>query len=116
MKIAIPIFGSRVSPRFDCAQTFLLVTVHAGQVIQRRELLASAWAPHERIKRLVAQAANEVICGGIDWWSAESLAAAGITVHRGVSGEVDDALAALLREELSSATAARPTEHSIPHE
>jgi predicted Fe-Mo cluster-binding NifX family protein len=112
MKIAIPIFGSRVSPRFDCAQAFLLITVDAGRVMERQELAAAEWAPHERIKRLVEQGTNVVICGGIDWLSVESLQRAGITVCRGVSGEVESALATLLRGEMSSATMAGLTERT----
>lgn len=112
MKIAIPVFGTRVSPRFDCAQVFLLVTLDGGRTTDRQELAAGEWAPHERINRLVEQGATAVICGGIDWWSAASLHSAGISVHHGVTGEVDHALAAWLRGEVPEAAAAWPAESS----
>ena len=100
MKVAVPLFGSRVSPRFDCAQIVLVLTVDAGDGTQRQELVASSWAPHERINRLAELGVETVICGGIDWWSAQSLQAAGITVYHSVTGEVDQALASLKRGEL----------------
>ena len=114
MKIAIPVFGTRVSPRFDCAQTFLLVTLDGDRTTDRQELAAGEWAPHERINRLVEQGATAVICGGIDWWSAASLHSAGISVHHGVTGEVDHALAAWLRGEVKEAAAAVPGDCSHP--
>ena len=100
MKVAVPLFGSRVSPRFDCAQIVLVLTVDAGDGEQRQELVASSWAPHERINRLTELGVETVICGGIDWWSAQSLQAAGITVYHSITGEVDQALASLKRGEL----------------
>ena len=40
MKIAIPTFATRVSPRFDCAESVLVVTIDNGQALDRRELAA----------------------------------------------------------------------------
>ena len=39
MKIAIPLFGAGVSPRFDHSKTFLLVEAENGSLIERQELL-----------------------------------------------------------------------------
>jgi predicted Fe-Mo cluster-binding NifX family protein len=100
VKIVIPEFGSRVSPRFDCAQVFLVVTTDDADGIQRQELAATNWTPSERIKRLVEWGVNTVICAGIDWWSAESLRSAGIMVYKSITGNVDEALAALLRGDI----------------
>jgi len=105
MKIAIPTFATRVSPRFDCAQSVLVVTVDEGGVPERQELTASHWAPHERINRLVELGIDTVICGGIDRWSAASLQSAGVTIYGWVAGEVDDALAALLQGDLDAEAA-----------
>jgi len=44
MKIAIPTFATRVSPRFDCAQSVLVVTVDEVGVPERQELPAGDWA------------------------------------------------------------------------
>jgi predicted Fe-Mo cluster-binding NifX family protein len=102
MRVAIPTFGTRVSPRFDCARAILVVAVDDGKPTEREELAASGWAPHERINRLLELGVDTVVCGGIDCWSAESLQSAGVTVYGWVSGEIDDALAALLRGDLHS--------------
>jgi predicted Fe-Mo cluster-binding NifX family protein len=102
MRIAIPTFGTRVSPRFDCAETLLLVTVDEDRPTDRSEVDASGWAPHDRINRIVEFGADTVICGGIDRWSMESLQAVEITVIDDVVGAVDIALAALLSGSLKS--------------
>jgi predicted Fe-Mo cluster-binding NifX family protein len=105
MRIAIPTFGNRVSPRFDCAQSVLIVTVDNGQLGEREEVAASSWAPYERINRLVEFGVDAVVCGGIDCWSAESLESAGIAIYGWVTGEIEDALAAYVQGDLYSENA-----------
>ena len=100
MKIAIPTFATRVSPRFDCAQDVLVVTIETGGVPERQELRASDWTPLERINRLLDLNVDTVLCGGIDCRSVESFQAAGVTVYSWVSGEIEDAMTALLRGDL----------------
>jgi predicted Fe-Mo cluster-binding NifX family protein len=102
VKIAIPTFGTRVSPRFDCAQAVLIVSVDDSESTKREELVASGWAPHERINKLLELGVDTVVCGGIDSWSVESLQSAGVTIYGWVAGEIEDMLAALLRGELDS--------------
>lgn len=106
MKIAIPTFATRVSPRFDCARSILVVTVENGETSERQELTASDWPPHERIKRLLELGVDTVICGGIDCWSAASLLSVGVTVYGWMTGEVEDALEAMLQGTLDSAVQA----------
>jgi predicted Fe-Mo cluster-binding NifX family protein len=102
VKLAVATFGERVSPRFDCAQTFLLVTFHEGQYSRRQELSASGWGPGERLERLVALGVEAVVCGGIDLRSAEWLQAAGVKVYARRTGKVEDVLTSLVREDLFS--------------
>ena len=105
MKIAIPTFGTRVSPRFDCAQEIAIVTVGEGRLSERLELAASDWPPHERIHRLLELGVDTVICGGIDRWTTMALQSAGVTIYGWVAGEVGDALAALLKGDLDEEAA-----------
>ena len=102
MKVAIPTFGDRVSPRFDCAGTFLVVTFEQGAITQRQEISAANWAPHERINRLIDLGVTVVVCGGIDRWSADSLLSVGVTLHGWISGSIEESLEALQCGELQS--------------
>ena len=101
-KVAIPTFGTRVSPRFDCARAVLVVAIDDDKPSERQEFAASNWAPHERINKLLELGVDSIICGAIDCWSAESLRSAGVTIYDWVTGEIEDALAALLRGDLDS--------------
>ena len=103
MKVAIPIFGTRVSPRFDCARDFLVVSPQDGAISDREEVSAVGWAPHERINRLLELGIESVVCGGIDCWSAQSLESAGVTIRAGVAGLTEDVLAMLVQGELEPA-------------
>jgi predicted Fe-Mo cluster-binding NifX family protein len=101
MHIAIPTFGTRVSPRFDCAKTVLLVHVDDGNPSEFEQIDASDWAPHTRINKLLELKVEAVICGGIDCWSAESLQSANVAVLCGVTGKAQDALEAFLQGNLT---------------
>lgn len=100
MRIVVPTFGDRVSPRFDCAASFLVATLDSGRISDRLVLNASGWTPHDRINRLIALGVDAVVCGGIDRWSAESLRSVDIAVYRRVAGTVQESLDALARGEL----------------
>jgi predicted Fe-Mo cluster-binding NifX family protein len=84
------------------------VTLDENRPTDREELAASDWASHQRTGHLVEIGVDTVICGGIDWWSAESLRSAGVTVYGGVTGEIEDALAALVRGELNGEAFTQP--------
>jgi len=101
MRIAIPTFGGRVSPRFDCAETFAIVTVdETDGSLKRRDVVMTDWTPHERVKRLRELGVTTVVCNGVDCWSVESLRSAGIAVYDGIIGDTEEALKALLKGDL----------------
>ena len=102
MKIAIPVFGTRISPRFDCAREFLIVTAENGEVIARQGLQADAWSPLIRIRKLSSLGIDTLICSGIDRASWRHLKFSGIRIYSWVTGEVEDALRCLFKGELES--------------
>jgi len=100
MRIAIPTFGERISPRFDCAPEFLIVEVNDGEVIDQRRLSALDWAPRRRVARLIELGVETVVCGGIDRFSDARLRAEGIDVYGWKTGETTAALQRLLDGEM----------------
>ncbi|HIJ57899.1 MAG TPA: NifB/NifX family molybdenum-iron cluster-binding protein [Deltaproteobacteria bacterium] len=104
VKIAIPLFDQRVSPRFDCAQDFLLASVENGDIVKRRELSASGWNCRERVKKLSELGVDTLICGGIDKLSERMLIAHRVRTYTWVTGMAEDALNSYLRGELESYT------------
>ena len=100
MKIAIPLFNSRIAPRFDCAQDFLLAVAENGEVIEHEELSATRWTPLERVEKLKDLNVDIVICGGIDNVSARRLNFYRVRIYSWVTGRAEDALQSLIRGEL----------------
>jgi len=92
MIVAIPIFGSEVSPRFDCAKEILLINVDEGKILDRKVLEVQATNPLHRARILSGWKVQQVICGGIDDFSLRMLNGLGIRVSPWVSGNARQAL------------------------
>ena len=111
MKIAIPTFGHRVSPRFDCAPVIVIVREIVRSALVGRETLPTAgWGHDARIKTLIDRGVDTVVCGGIDRISAQLLVDAGITVRSGVSGESAQAMKEFLDSDVSGRIARQNAE------
>lgn len=102
MKIAIPVFQTKISPRFDRAQNFLLLDIVEDRVVDREELITHGWTPAATIKELLHRSVHGMICGGIDRDSMRRLHRSGVRVYSWVTGEVEDAVASYLSHGLES--------------
>ncbi len=89
-RIAIPVFGTRVSPRFDFAQRALIIDVRDKKVDSSREVSFDICPIFDRLTFLLQQGVQVLICGGIRRCDYFALANAGITVFPGLVGEVDE--------------------------
>ena len=101
MIIALPIFGSEVSPRFDCAGKFLLARVEEGKIAEINFIGMEESNPIQRARILSGRKVSKVICGGIDDFSARLLNGWGMEVIPWVSGDARQALEKFARESLS---------------
>jgi predicted Fe-Mo cluster-binding NifX family protein len=88
MKFAIPLFGPRVSPRFDHAPRLLVASIEEGRVVSREEIPLDSLAARQRVEKLKALGVNILICGGIDEGSKCWLVDHQIQVIPLVAGEV----------------------------
>lgn len=104
MIIAIPLFQTRVAPRFDCARRFLLVEIDGPVTRERQGVTIDPGPIQKRIQQLRDLNVAMVICGGIDIESARLLRLSNIQTIDWVAGEADDAVQCLLRKELESGT------------
>ena len=103
MKIAIPMFNSRVSPRFDFASRMLIATIDNGKVVERREHSLTNLNPIRRSALLSELGINVLICGGISGFSVRLLMGNGIEVIPMVAGEVEDVLNLFINDNLNAA-------------
>ncbi len=100
MKVAIPIFGPRVSPRFDFAPALLIFTLQNGRVIERAEIPWHAWNLWQRLEKMKEWQVRTLICGGIDGNSERMLRNQQIEVIPWVAGEAEKALETFLKGRL----------------
>ena len=89
IKVAIPIFLDRISPRLDCARRMLILEIEKDRLVDKRELDISHWLPDEKIIQLRQLGIEQLICGGIRDQDRMGLNQLGIQVAFSVFGEVD---------------------------
>jgi predicted Fe-Mo cluster-binding NifX family protein len=94
MKIAIPIWQSRVSPVFDVAGHFFVVELVDGVETARTEVSALADDPAERTSLLVGLGVETLICGAISETLEMMLLGSGVTVIPRVCGDTEKVLRA----------------------
>jgi predicted Fe-Mo cluster-binding NifX family protein len=109
MRIAIPVFGSKISPRFDCAGHMLMVEVTDGSVAGRWMEAIEPFRWRQQLNALKEKGVEVMLCGGIRRCDHFQLISIGVRVHAGLVGEVDDILAAFLRGEIAAGTMVKNT-------
>ena len=102
MKIAIPVFNTKISPRFDITQGFILLQIEKSNITKREKLPTNNWPSSAKIKRLVDMDVDTLICGGIDLESMQQLNFNGIKIYSWITGEIEDAVTRFLNQGLES--------------
>ncbi len=102
MKVAIPVFNSRVSPRFDFAPKILLATVNGKRVVEREQYSLVHLNPIRRNSLLCELGVDVLICGGISIFSQRLIVNKGIDLIPMVQGEVDQVLNLFINGNLDS--------------
>ncbi len=100
MKIAIPLFGSRVSPRFGCEPEMLIIEVEEDKDINRQKFPTTGLGIPQRISLLLSLSVDTLICGGIGTFCLRTLSGRGFQIIPGVIGEVDEVLKCFLSGKL----------------
>jgi len=102
MKVAIPVFHTKISPRFDSTQGFILLQIEKRDVVKREELPTKNWPSSAKIKQLVDLQVDTLICGGIDLETMQQLNFNGIKIYSWITGEIEDAVTRFLNQGLES--------------
>ena len=100
MRIAIPVFGKRISPRFDCAPGLGLFEVERGEVTNSREISCEGWGDIDRVSKLRDLNVDTLICGGLPEYLQSILRQRGIQVIPWIAGNADEALSLFLKDRL----------------
>lgn len=96
MKIAVPYENGEIFQHFGRTERFKLYTVEEGKVVQEG-VVGTDGNGHGALAGFLRQAGvDTLICGGIGGGARQALNGAGIELYGGVSGQADEAVAALL--------------------
>jgi predicted Fe-Mo cluster-binding NifX family protein len=102
-KVAISVFGSRISSRLDCSECILLVSIETGKVVRQQQTRWPHLNPLEKIRLLIQEGTEVLICGGLTEAWANMLHESGIEVFPWVQGEVEDVLVQFMQGTLRPA-------------
>ena len=108
MKVAIPMFNSRVSPSFDFASNVIVATVNSGAVLHKEKYSLTNLNPMRRSTLLRQHGVNVLICGGISDFTGRLLLGNGIEIIPMVSGEAEDVLNHFVEGNLDVKTSVSP--------
>jgi len=115
MKIAVTYENGNVFQHFGRTESFKVYEVEDNKIVSGK-VIGNDGLGHEALAGLLADKAIDVlICGGLGQGAQNALAAAGVEVVAGASGDADAAVEAYLRGELVN-TGANCDHHDHPHE
>lgn len=102
MKIAMPKFGSRVSPSLLHANSMLIAEITTGEIVKQRTLMTRDFTENEWIKQLEDLDIDILVCGGIVTNLREDIESTGIKVIHNVAAETQEVLQQLSLGDLQS--------------
>ena len=88
MKVAITVWGKRISPVFDAARTLVIAGIEEGQVVTREEVKLRPGNIREAVCLLSGSGVEVLICGAISHDLAEQIEAGGIRLIPFIAGKV----------------------------
>ena len=80
IKVAIPVFGTQVSPRCDCTPEMLFLEFENGVVVSRRTTAMEGMTPHQRIRTISASGATLLVCGAMPGFYSRMVDSLGIQI------------------------------------
>mgnify|MGYP003933863073 CR=1 FL=1 len=95
VRVAIPLFGTRVSPRCLYSEKMLLANVQGKNVVSRKIVETFGMSDEDRLSQLVNLGIEVFVCGAIEEDFIEKASAFGIKVIFNVAAEAEDILSAL---------------------
>ncbi|MDX9787676.1 MAG: NifB/NifX family molybdenum-iron cluster-binding protein [Desulfobacterales bacterium] len=92
MKVALTVWGDRISPLFDAARELLIVEIQDAVVVSRRHEPIVLNGPLRLAERLAQQQIDVLICGAISELPARLIEAAGVKLVPFIAGAANDVL------------------------
>jgi predicted Fe-Mo cluster-binding NifX family protein len=99
-RIAVPIFQSRVSPVLDSCNDLMLVDLSEAGAVRRANVSLRKLSLGERAATMSRQGVEKIICAAVSDLMMACIVSRGIQVISGLSGEVEQIIAAYQRNQL----------------
>ena len=116
MRIAVTYENGEIFQHFGHTENFKVYEVEDGKIISE-EILSSNGSGHGALATLLSgNKVDVLICGGIGGGAQMSLAEMGIKLYGGVTGNVVEAVKALLSQNLNYNPEVRCEHHGEGHE
>lgn len=96
MKVAIPLFGTRVSPHFASAPELLVVLAQEHIICSTMRFPFSMASLSEKKQKILSLGVDTLVCGGIDRETRRWLERRAICVMVNAAGEAEEILSHLL--------------------
>lgn len=92
MRVALPLFGRDVAPRFCFAREMLVVDIVDGKENERKYVMFSSEQGPLRIKKLREYGVEVILCSGFNRYLLPVANESGIQVVWGLMGDADQVL------------------------
>jgi predicted Fe-Mo cluster-binding NifX family protein len=92
MKVAVTVWGERISPVFDSSRRLLIAQIEKAHITERSYLIFEPHRPSHLANILTALDVKVLICGAVSQAPADVIVAGGITLIPFITGEVDRVL------------------------
>jgi predicted Fe-Mo cluster-binding NifX family protein len=99
MKVAVPLFGSVVAPRFGFANEFLVALVVDHEITRTERIAIDTLEWHGRLAALQGRGITVLLCGGFNRRFDPLAESMGIEVIAGLAGDADAVVATFARGE-----------------
>lgn len=103
MKIAVALFGDRISPNFSTAPELLILVAHGGATPCCWKADAQGKSLRQRTLQLLSMGVDVLVCGGIDRTTRNDLERRGIRVVSEARGNPLEALHGLMGPQAAGA-------------
>lgn len=97
MRIAIPVWGEKVSPLLDAASRLLIVEADRTGEIARFQMALDESEPNRKALRITEMGVDVLICGAVSDSVLRALVATGIRIISDISGRAGDVVDSFLR-------------------
>jgi predicted Fe-Mo cluster-binding NifX family protein len=111
-RVAVTVWGRRISPLFDVSQRALLLTIRRGQPTEQEEVTLPGGSGEAKLAFIRNQGVDTLLCGAVSQALAARAATLGLRMIPFLAGQVADVLSAYVLGQLPKEELTMPGCHA----